>query len=143
VTAALWDFTAVRSGVATLSAPVAEAFVPQMLNYESVGGVNFKKGCYPGQEVVARSQFRGAIKRRAYVAHVDGQAQAGQEVFASDAPEQPCGLIAQAAPAPGGGTAVIASVQLVAQESGAPLHVGAADGPRLSQLHRPYALIEV
>jgi folate-binding protein YgfZ len=48
-------------------APLVEAFVPQMLNYESVGGVNFKKGCYPGQEVVARSQFRGTLKRRAYL----------------------------------------------------------------------------
>jgi folate-binding protein YgfZ len=56
----------VQSGVATLTAPLVDAFVPQMLNYESVGGVNFKKGCYPGQEVVARSQFRGTLKRRAY-----------------------------------------------------------------------------
>lgn len=139
----LWDWAAVRSGVATLSAPVVEAFVPQMLNYESVGGVNFKKGCYPGQEVVARSQFRGAIKRRAWVGQVEGPAQVGQELFASDAPEQPCGLIAQTAPAPGGGTTVIASLQLATQESGVPLRVGAADGPLLGQLHRPYALIEV
>ena len=51
--------------------PLVEAFVPQMLNYESVGGVNFKKGCYPGQEVVARSQFRGTLKRRAYLVHAE------------------------------------------------------------------------
>jgi folate-binding protein YgfZ len=62
---ALWMWSEVQSGVATLAAPLVEAFVPQMLNYESVGGVNFKKGCYPGQEVVARSQFRGTLKRRA------------------------------------------------------------------------------
>ena len=60
-----WALGEVLSGIATISAPVLEAFVPQMLNYESVGGVNFKKGCYPGQEVVARSQFRGTLKRRA------------------------------------------------------------------------------
>src|SRR5574337_613404 len=65
----LWDWGEVRSGVVTLSQPVVDAFVPQMLNYESVGGVDFHKGCYPGQEVVARSQFRGALKRRAYLAH--------------------------------------------------------------------------
>jgi len=59
-----WLWSEVRSAVATVSAPVVEAFVPQMLNYESVGGVNFKKGCYPGQEVVARRQFRGPAKRR-------------------------------------------------------------------------------
>jgi folate-binding protein YgfZ len=63
----LWQWSEVQSGVATLSAPVVDAFVPQMLNYESLGGVNFKKGCYPGQEVVARSQFRGTLKRRAYL----------------------------------------------------------------------------
>jgi len=62
-----WALGEVLSGIATISAPVFEAFVPQMLNYESVGGVNFKKGCYPGQEVVARSQFRGTLKRRAYI----------------------------------------------------------------------------
>ena len=61
--ASLWQWLDVHSGVATVSAPVVEAFVPQMLNYESVDGVNFKKGCYPGQEVVARSQYRGTLKR--------------------------------------------------------------------------------
>ena len=60
----LWQWGEVMGGVATLSAPVVDAFVPQMLNFESVGGVNFKKGCYPGQEIVARSQFRGTLKRR-------------------------------------------------------------------------------
>ena len=143
VTAALWDFTAVRSGVATLSAPVAEAFVPQMLNYESAGGVNFKKGCYPGQEVVARSQFRGAIKRRAYVARVDGAAQAGDDVFSAADPEQPVGQIVQAAAAPKGGTEVIVSLQTVAVQSGESLHVLSATGPALLAPHQPYALIEV
>ena len=138
---ALWDWAAVQSGVATVSAPVVEAFVPQMLNYESAGGVNFKKGCYPGQEVVARSQFRGAIKRRAFVGQVHGAAQAGQEVFAASEPDQPVGLIAQAAPAPQGGTAVIVSLQLAARDA-SDLHVGAADGPALGGLHLPYALLE-
>ena len=50
----LWRWGEVRSGIASISAKIVDAFVPQMLNYESVGGVNFKKGCYPGQEVVAR-----------------------------------------------------------------------------------------
>ncbi|MFZ9373682.1 MAG: YgfZ/GcvT domain-containing protein, partial [Burkholderiaceae bacterium] len=59
----LWLWGEVRSGVARVTQPVVDAFVPQMLNYESVGGVNFQKGCYPGQEVVARSQFRGTLKR--------------------------------------------------------------------------------
>ncbi len=137
-----WDWAAVRSGVAMVTTPVAEAFVPQMLNYESVGGVNFKKGCYPGQEVVARSQFRGAIKRRAYVGQVAGAAQAGQDVFAATDPEQPVGLIAQAAVAPAGGTAVIAVLQVAELARSSALHVGGADGPALAGLAIPYALAE-
>ncbi|MFD1709166.1 folate-binding protein YgfZ [Ottowia sp. GY511] len=135
-----WRWAEIRAGVARVVGPVVEAFVPQMLNYESADGVNFKKGCYPGQEVVARSQFRGAIKRRAFVAQVAGAAEAGQEVFDPSAPDQPVGLIAQAAPAPGGGTAVIVSLQLAAEHA-PDLRVGAADGPSLSGLHLPFALL--
>ena len=134
-----WLAAEVRAGVARVTQPVVEAFVPQMLNYESVDGVHFQKGCYPGQEVVARSQFRGAIKRRAFVGQVAGAAQAGQDVFSAADPSQPVGLIAQAAPVPGG-TAVIAALRLDALKQ--PLAVGRADGPPLSGLHIPYALRE-
>lgn len=137
---ALWQWSEVRSGVATLSAPVVEAFVPQMLNYESVGGVNFKKGCYPGQEVVARSQFRGTLKRRAFVAHAEGEMAAGQEVFQAAEPEQPAGLVAQAAPAPGGGWDAIVSLQLSAVDAG-DLHAGSTGGPALQLLPLPYLLL--
>ena len=140
--AALWRWADARSGVAMVTEPIKEAFVPQMLNYESIGGVNFKKGCYPGQEVVARSQFRGAIKRRAFVAQVDGPAEAGQEVFSPADAEQPCGTIAVAAPAPGGGTVVIASLQLAALKGIEVLNLGAADGPSMTGWHIPYELLE-
>ncbi|MDD5030291.1 MAG: folate-binding protein, partial [Rhodoferax sp.] len=98
-----WGWGEVRSGVACVTQPIVDAFVPQMLNYESVGGVNFKKGCYPGQEVVARSQFRGTLKRRGYLAHADVSMQAGDAVFLPAQDEQPCGTVAQAAAAPAGG----------------------------------------
>lgn len=135
-----WAWSEVRSGVATVTQPVVEAFVPQMLNYESVGGVNFKKGCYPGQEVVARSQFRGTLKRRAFVVHAEGALSAGQEVFQSADPEQPAGVVAQAAPCPTGGWDAIASLQLSAVEAG-DLHAGAVDGPSLRLLPLPYELL--
>ncbi|NMM79622.1 folate-binding protein YgfZ [Acidovorax sp. SRB_14] len=138
---ALWAWGEVRSGVATLTAPLVEAFVPQMLNYESVGGVSFKKGCYPGQEVVARSQFRGAIKRRAYLVHAPAALAAGAEVFAADELEQPCGTLVQAAPAPGGGWDAIASLQIAAAEHGG-LQVGATDGVALTLGTLPYPLLE-
>jgi hypothetical protein len=138
---ALWLWSEVRSGVATLTTPVVEAFVPQMLNYESVGGVNFKKGCYPGQEVVARSQFRGTLKRRAYVAHVNTDVAVGAEVFSTADLEQPCGSVVQVAPAPGGGFDAIVSLQISAAQE-ASLQVGAADGVALTLLPLPYPLLE-
>ena len=137
--AAAWVWSEVRSGVVTISTPVADAFVPQMLNYESVGGVNFKKGCYPGQEVVARSQFRGTLKRRAYLVQADAPLAAGQKVFAAGDAEQPVGIVAQAAAAPGGGWAAMVSMQIAALESGS-LHAGAADGPALTVEPLPYPL---
>ncbi len=130
-----------QSGVATLTAPIVEAFVPQMLNYESVGGVNFKKGCYPGQEIVARSQFRGTLKRRAYLVHLEGEAAAGQEVFEAGDASQPAGIVAQAAPAPSGGFDAIVSLQTAAAQAGQ-LKLGAADGPALQIQPLPYALLE-
>lgn len=108
----LWQWSEVQSGVATLSAPVVDAFVPQMLNYESLGGVNFKKGCYPGQEIVARSQFRGTLKRRAYVVHAEQALNVGQEVFTAEDLEQATGTVVQAAAAPDGGWDAIVSMQI-------------------------------
>ncbi|HMN22414.1 MAG TPA: folate-binding protein [Ottowia sp.] len=138
-----WAFAEVRSGVATVAAATAGQFVPQMLNYESVGGVSFRKGCYPGQEVVARSQFRGAVKRRAFVAQVAGPAQAGDEVFAVEPAGTPCGLIVQAAPAPDGGTAVIAVLGLSAVESGQALTLGVDTGAPLRAPRLPYPLLDI
>ncbi|NML48292.1 folate-binding protein YgfZ [Ramlibacter sp. G-1-2-2] len=136
----LWQWGEVRSAVATITTPIVEAFVPQMLNYESVGGVNFKKGCYPGQEVVARSQFRGTLKRRAFLAHADAELAPGQEVFQAGDPEQPAGVVAQAAPAPSGGWDAIVSLQLTAAEAG-DLHAGSATGARLDLQPLPYLLL--
>jgi len=137
----VWQWGEVQSGIATLTSPIVEAFVPQMLNYESVGGVNFKKGCYPGQEVVARSQFRGTLKRRAYLAHIDGEAAAGQEVFEAAEDSQPAGVVAQAAPAPEGGFDAIVSLQTAAAQKGG-LSLGSAAGPALTLKPLPYALLE-
>ena len=136
----LWQWGEVRSGIVTVTAPIVEAFVPQMLNYESVGGVNFKKGCYPGQEVVARSQFRGTLKRRAFLAHCDSALAAGQDVFHESDPDQPCGMVAQAAAAPAGGWDAIVSLQVVAANQGR-LTVGATEGPVLGLLPLPYLLL--
>ena len=138
-----WRWGDVRSGVATVTAAVADAFVPQMLNYESVGGVNFKKGCYPGQEVVARSQFRGTLKRRGYLLHAQVPLAAGDTVWQHGQPDEPCGSVAQAAAVPtgaGDGFDAIASLQVAAAAMG-DLRLGAADGPPLALLPLPYPLL--
>jgi folate-binding protein YgfZ len=136
----LWQVGEVMSGIAWVELATFEAFVPQMLNYESVDGVNFKKGCYPGQEVVARSQFRGTLKRRAFIVQSDAPMMAGQEVFSSLDATQPCGLVAQAASDSANHVAVL-ELQLSATENSS-LHLGVSDGPALSLLPLPYALRE-
>ena len=141
----VWDWLGVQSGVAMVTQPIFEAFVPQMLNYESIGGVSFKKGCYPGQEIVARSQFRGTLKRRAYLVHGSGEASVGQEVFQTLDAEQPCGMVAACAPHPSGGFDAIVSMQTSAAASSATssaLHLGSIAGPVLTLLPLPYALLE-
>lgn len=137
---ALWAWSEVLSGIATISAKTVDAYVPQMLNYESVGGVNFKKGCYPGQEVVARSQFRGTLKRRAYIVHGSALMAAGDEVFASTDAEQPCGTVAQAAACPTGGFDAIVSMQVAAAAGG--LTLGSAGGAKLELQALPYGLLD-
>jgi folate-binding protein YgfZ len=140
LSAELWAWSEVVSGVPTLSLPVVEAFVPQMLNYESVGGVNFKKGCYPGQEVVARSQFRGTLKRRAWLAHANAELKTGQEVFHESDPDQPVGALVETAPAPNGGWDAIVSIQLSATEHGR-VTAGGPAGVELSLQPPPYPLL--
>lgn len=138
---ALWHWLDVMSGIAHVTAPLVDAFVPQMLNYESVGGVNFKKGCYPGQEVVARSQFRGTLKRRAFL--VEGQAPmaVGQELFHSADAEQATGTVAACAVSPDGQWHAVVSMQVRSAQDGE-LRLGHAAGPLLQILPLPYALME-
>lgn len=134
-----WKWLEVTSGVATIVGATVEQFVPQMVNFELVGGVNFKKGCYPGQEIVARSQYLGKLKRRAVLTHANDTVAAGQEVFSAEDPGQPCGMVVNATAAPSGGYAALVETKLAAL-AGSGLHVGAADGPVLQVLDLPYAL---
>ncbi|WP_395702563.1 YgfZ/GcvT domain-containing protein [Aquabacterium sp.] len=134
-----WRWLEVHSGVARIVAPTVEQFVPQMVNLELVGGVNFQKGCYPGQEVVARSQYRGTLKRRAMVFDSEVAAQPGQEVFHSDDPGQPAGLVANAGQLAEGRASALVEVKLAALGGGS-WHLGAADGPTLRPGALPYPL---
>ena len=134
-----WAWLEVRSGVPRIVAATADRFVPQMLNLELLGGVNFKKGCYPGQEVVARSQYRGTIKRRTYLMDSSAPVIAAAEVFHSDDPGQPAGMVVLAASLPEGRHAALVELKTAAL-SGGTLHAGSAEGPPLSASPLPYAL---
>jgi folate-binding protein YgfZ len=141
LSASAWEWLEVCSAVPRITAATVEQFVPQMINLELVGGVNFQKGCYPGQEVVARSQYRGTLKRRAYLYEADAPARPGDTLVAADDPEQPAGLVALAAPVPGreSGWLVLAETKIAAAE-GSTLHLGAAGGPVLRRIALPYPL---
>ena len=138
--AEVWQWAEVMSGVTLVNQAVFEAFVPQMLNYESVGGVNFKKGCYPGQEVVARSQFRGTLKRRLALVHSPVLLTAGQEVFTPEDPEQACATVVLSVARPNGqGFDALVSGTLDSMPTG--WRVDAMDGQALEFLPLPYPLL--
>jgi len=134
-----WAALEVRSGVVRITAATVEQFVPQMVNLELVGGVNFKKGCYPGQEIVARSQYRGTLKRRAQVMTSDQPLQPGQEVFHDADPGQPAGMVVLSGSLPGAPAVALVEVKLSALVGGS-LHAGAPEGPLLRLAALPYEL---
>jgi len=137
-----WRWLEVMSGVPRITAATAEQFVPQMINFELVGGVDFRKGCYPGQEVVARSQYRGTIKRRLHLFATNGSPQPGHDVFHSDDAAQPAGMVVNAAAAVGSDSCLLVEVKLAALEAGT-LHLGSPGGPLLRRLPLPYPIGDV
>jgi folate-binding Fe-S cluster repair protein YgfZ len=113
-----------------------------MLNMEvpAVGGVSFTKGCYPGQEIVARAQYLGKVKRRMYRARLDAALPAGTDAFAPESGDQPCGALVTVAPAPDGGHECLAVVQSSGAEAGAVFAGGPNLPPRLTLETLPYAV---
>jgi folate-binding protein YgfZ len=136
---AFW-WSEIDAGVPTVFAATQEKFVPQMINFEVIGGVSFSKGCYPGQEVVARSQYRGKLRRRMQLAHCAAAAPAGADVFAEGDAEA-AGTVVMAAAAPGGGFDLL--FECPQEKAEAPLRLGAANGPALELRPMPYELVDV
>jgi hypothetical protein len=135
-----WRLSEIHAGIPQIAKGTQEQFVPQMVNFELLGGVNFKKGCYPGQEIVARSQYLGKLKRRTTLVSIpDAGAAAGAEVFATADPEQPCGMIVNAAPNGHGGVDALVEMKLAAIDA-ASVRLGSAQGVALEFLGMPYAL---
>ena len=139
--ASLWAWLEVRSAVPRVVAATTEHFVPQMVNLELVGGVDFQKGCYPGQEVVARSQYRGTLKRRMVLMEGPWPLVAGTDVFHSSDPEQPAGEIVLAAPGPDGHGSALVELKLAMLESPGHFSSGSSDGAgALVPVALPYPL---
>jgi folate-binding protein YgfZ len=145
-----WNSLEVLSAIPRIVLATQEQFVPQMINFESVAGVDFKKGCYPGQEIVARSQYRGAVKRRLQLAHIDTSvtalelAKPGVELFQEGDASQPCGMVVLAAPNATNSARIDLQIEckLDALEIGA-IYLGANDGPVLTPDSLPYPLLEI
>lgn len=142
---ACWDWLNVRAGMPVIVPETQEQFVPQMANLDLIGGINFKKGCYPGQEIVARMHYLGKLKRRMYLAHIDSETHAGDEVYGACAPEsdmaqaQPCGMIANAAMAPAGGYDALVVMQIESHDSQT-VHLNSPQGATLNFESLPYPL---
>jgi folate-binding protein YgfZ len=134
-----WALAEIHAGVPQITAKTQEQFVPQMVNFELLGGVNFKKGCYPGQEIVARSQYLGKLKRRTALAGIaDSRVEAGMEVFVLADPDQPCGMVVNAAPNGDGGADALVEMKLASLQGD--VRLGSAGGTRLQLLPMPYPL---
>ena len=129
-----WALEEIRVGRPLVVQATQDLFVPQMVNLERLGAVDFNKGCYPGQEIVARTQYRGVLKRRMVRARIAASAAPGNDLYAGDLPGQASGTVVNAAPAPEGGSELLAVVQISSLESASPIHLGTADGPQLELL---------
>jgi folate-binding protein YgfZ len=137
-----WRWLDIQAGIPWISLPTQDQFVPQMANLELTGAVNFQKGCYPGQEIVARTQYLGKLKRRLFRCHaaIDVPPEAGASLYCAELGDQACGMVVNAAPAPGGGCDLLAVMQVEAAHSAdaSPVLLGALDGSRLDILDLPY-----
>lgn len=121
----VWRWLDVVAALPWVSAATCEEFVPQMADFEKIG-VSFHKGCYPGQEIVARARYLGKVKRHLFRVTSTKALQAGDNLHSPEHPGQAIGKIISAAPAPEGGYAALAVILSSYAESA---HIGSEDGP--------------
>ena len=133
-----WSLQDIESGIPDIFEGTVEAFVPQMANLHAIGGVSFKKGCYPGQEVVARMQYLGKLKRRMYRAHTNTNniPLPGDNLYSSKG-EDSVGKVVQAQNSPQGGVNLLAVLQIAQVEQNS-IHLESKQGPQLKFIDLPY-----
>ena len=134
---AAWEWLEIQAGIPDVQPGTQEEFVPQMVNLDLLGGINYKKGCYTGQEIVARTHYLGKVKRRTQLAHLTGdkQPQAGDDVMVEGGNEA-VGKIVRSAPSPAGGYDVLAELRLESLQAG----TLSCNGSPLVLSHLPYSL---
>ncbi len=134
-----WEWLDIASGIPLILAATQDKLVPQMANLDLIGGVSFSKGCYTGQEIVARTHYLGKVKRRMYRARLpaDARPQAGDELYSEDLGAQASGLVVNAQRAPGRCWELLAVMQISSRERSV-VHLGSLQGPPLEFLPLPY-----
>ena len=138
-----WRLTEIQAGIPRITVKTQEQFVPQMVNFELIGGVNFRKGCYPGQEIVARSQYLGKLKRRMSIVSVPTlEVAAGMEVFTGSDANQPCGMIVNAETSGENQSLCLVELKVADQETG-DIRLAGSDGAALEFHPLPYAVLDV
>ncbi len=137
----LWDLHDIYSGIPQITANTCEAFIPQMTNFELIEGVNFSKGCYPGQEVVARTHYLGKPNRRMYrVSVADNKVpEPGTNVYSPEDENQPVGKIVIAQKISNDNSSALIVLR-TEKEDDDNLHLGSIVGPNISIQSLPYSL---
>lgn len=138
----VWSWLTIQNGLPIITEGTVDAFVPQMVNMQFIDGVSFKKGCYTGQEIVARMQYLGKLKRRMYLAHIntDIRPQEGGALFAAASKSgQGAGKIVNISPSPDGGFDILAVIEISSVEAGS-IHLGESSGPELQFIDLPYSV---
>ena len=121
-----------------VTAATSDMFVPQALNWDLLGGVSFQKGCYTGQEIVARMQYLGRLKERLYAFRTQADdVQPAGRLYSAAFGDQACGTVVNAAPDPAGGSALLAVAQREAADAG-DVRLDALDGLPLLPQRLPY-----
>ncbi|MBN4079225.1 folate-binding protein YgfZ [Beggiatoa alba] len=139
-----WELLEIHAAIPEVLADTQEAFVPQMINLQGINALSFKKGCYPGQEIVARMHYLGKLKRRMFIAHTDDEATVtpGNALFAEGSTSgQGVGKVVRAQSNPEGGTDLLAVIEISSAEERT-LRLHDTDGALLKLLELPYMLTE-
>lgn len=124
----VWRWLDIQAAYPLVTLATKEEFVPQMADFEKIGGVSFHKGCYPGQEIVARTQYLGKVKRHLFRLNSAQALKAGDDLHSPDNPDQACGMVMTAAPSPAGGYEALAVVQSNFSNN---VHLGSREGPQV------------